>query len=259
MIRIIAIDWSGAAKRAADKIWIAEASDGDLLRLECGRDREQTAAWLIEQASHSEPPVVGMDFAFSFPAWFLQELGIESAPELWRRLHDGRYKEWLASCDPPFWGRAGSKCTIDRARRSRRTDNDHGAKSVFQIGGAGAVGTGSIRGMSVLHMLRNNGFRVWPFDDTVPNASTIVEIYPRAWSRGVVKSSGSHRAAFIAKPRFPRLSDGMRILAASNDDAFDAAISALAMDEHRSDLGALPCIADRISRLEGLIWPNTDS
>jgi hypothetical protein len=93
----------------------------------------------------------------------------------------------------------------------------------------------------------------------VPKASTIREIYPRAWSRGVIKSSGSHRAAFVAKPRFPGLSAGMRILAASNDDAFDAAISALAMDKHRSVLATLPPVADRVSRLEGLIWMSPDS
>ena len=37
-------------------------------------------------------------------------------------------------------------------------------KSVFQIGGAGSVGTASLRGMPVLQRLREAGFAVWPFD-----------------------------------------------------------------------------------------------
>jgi hypothetical protein len=77
------VDWSGAAANAATKIWLAEASDGTLLRVECGRGREALADFLIREAEQSDDGVVGFDFAFSFLAWFLEERVFASAPELW--------------------------------------------------------------------------------------------------------------------------------------------------------------------------------
>src|SRR5712691_4647107 len=49
---------------------------------------------------------VGLDFAFSFPAWFLTDHGHKSVRELWAaaELHG---EEWLKECAPPFWGRPG--------------------------------------------------------------------------------------------------------------------------------------------------------
>src|ERR1035438_6219537 len=38
-------------------------------------------------------------------------------------------------------------------------------KSPFQIGGAGAVGTGTLRGIPELERLHEAGFRVWPFEE----------------------------------------------------------------------------------------------
>src|SRR5690606_29646039 len=113
------------------------------------------------------PLVVGLDFAFSFPAWFVEGQGFSEASELWAAMHGGLAERWLQSCEPPFWGRPGKpKC--GEHPHFRRTEQDyrsrgHQAKSVFQIGGAGAVGTGSLRGMPVLHRLRRAGFTVWPF------------------------------------------------------------------------------------------------
>lgn len=52
----------------------------------------------------------------------------------------------------------------------RRTDRERPAvggirpTSGFQIGGAGAVGTGAVRGMPMLARLRAAGFAIWPFD-----------------------------------------------------------------------------------------------
>src|SRR5947207_2673911 len=73
----------------------------------------------------------------------------------------------------------------------RRTDRDVPGiggirpKSVFQIGGAGAVGTGSIRGMSLLKRLSDAGFAVWPFDSA--QFPLVVEIYPRLLTGSVKK------------------------------------------------------------------------
>ena len=64
MARVIAIDWSGAASGAKNKIWIAEALAGELLFLEDGRSREQVVDWLIERRTQVPEAIVGIDFAF---------------------------------------------------------------------------------------------------------------------------------------------------------------------------------------------------
>jgi catechol 2,3-dioxygenase-like lactoylglutathione lyase family enzyme len=68
--------------------------------------------------------------------------------------------------------------------------NNHEEVVFFQIGGAGAVGTGSLRGMQHLADLAHAGFSIWPFDR--PGWPLAVEIYPRLFTPGVVKSR--HRA-----------------------------------------------------------------
>ena len=70
MKRVIAVDWSGAKSRARSKIWLAEVRDGHLTRLESGRDRRDTVAYVISDASADPDVVIGLDFAFSFPHWF---------------------------------------------------------------------------------------------------------------------------------------------------------------------------------------------
>jgi len=105
-LRVIAIDWSGARTGAAERIWLAEAAQGQLVRLKNGRSREQVAEHLIIEAERDPRLVVGFDFAFSLPAWFLDERGLQNAPELWA-LADREAEGWLARCEPPFWGRPG--------------------------------------------------------------------------------------------------------------------------------------------------------
>jgi hypothetical protein len=191
-MRIIAIDWSGARTGAAKRIWLAEAVQGQLVRLENGRSREQVAEHLMAEAERDPQLVVGFDFAFSLPAWFLDERGLQNAQELWAPV-DHEAEGWLAHCEPPFWGRPGKK------RRVLGSECDHHRiterkvqyatcfrpKSVFQIGGAGPVGTGSLRGMPILHRLTVAGFSVWPFDP--PGWPRIVEIYPRVLTGAVNK------------------------------------------------------------------------
>jgi hypothetical protein len=124
-------------------------------------------------------------------------------------------------------------------------------KSIFQIGGAGAVGTGSLRGMPALQRLHTAGARIWPFSHN--GAPVVVEIYPRLLTGPVRKSSPTARADLLAS-RYPALDDNQRRLAASSEDAFDAAVSALVMVEHVGDLAALPEHPEPIVGLEGCIW-----
>src|SRR5688500_12888030 len=104
--RVIAIDWSGAASGAANLIWIAEVEDGVVTRLENEGVREQVRLLLVSQARPTPQLVVGFDFAFSYPAWFLRERSRDDAPALWEiAATDG--ETWLRDCAPPFWGRPG--------------------------------------------------------------------------------------------------------------------------------------------------------
>jgi hypothetical protein len=254
-MRAIAVDWSGATHTARSHIWLAEAThDGELARLECGRDREELCSHLL-----SLPPtdlVIGFDFAFSFPVWFIHDLGLASAPDLWS-LVARRGEGWLASCEPPFWGRPGCPRPPQTKPAFRLADlavprtSGIAPKSVFQIGGAGAVGTGSIRGMPLLQRLHSAGARVWPFVDG--DSPTLLEIYPRLMTGAVNKSSPAARAALL-DARYRRLAPRHRDIAAASDDAFDAAVSALVMIEYAEDLRALRPERDPVLSLEGRIW-----
>ncbi|HZJ29321.1 MAG TPA: hypothetical protein VFD37_04945, partial [Solirubrobacterales bacterium] len=59
------------------------------------------AAELIRLAGES-PLIVGLDFAFSFPAWFVKErLRADRVEQVWDAAErDG--EDWLRSCEPPF-------------------------------------------------------------------------------------------------------------------------------------------------------------
>ncbi len=156
---------------------------------------------------------------------------------------------------PPFWGRPGKRRPVDGGDGLRATERDVAGigvrpKSTFQIGGAGAVGTGSLRGMPILHRLRDEGFAIWPF--TEAGEHTLVEIYPRLLTGAVTKSRERDRRGYL--DRFPGLAPSMRNAAASCEDAFDAAVSALQMWKHRHELRGLRRAEHRTHLREGLIW-----
>lgn len=258
--RVIAVDWSGAATGSEQKIWLAEVvvPGQEVVRLEAGRNRASIAAHLVSEARRSQRTVVGLDFAFSLPQWFLRSCRLADAVALWQLVAtDG--ERWLAECASPFWGRPGTT-RPQLEEHFRRTDREVPAiggirpKSVFQIGGAGAVGTGSIRGMPLLNRLREAGFSIWPFDS--PSLPMVVEIYPRALTGAVVKGDPDERQEYLQR-NHPQLDPRTRELAAASDDAFDALVSALAMAHHAEEFRHLPAARDDADRFEGRIWlPN---
>ncbi|HEY3841764.1 MAG TPA: hypothetical protein VGL48_00820 [Acidimicrobiales bacterium] len=259
---VVAIDWSGAKIGAASRIWAARARGGVLLELQGGRDRTEVIDHLI--AGRDQFPdglTVGLDFAFSFPAWFLRERACSEVGALWHIVAvEG--EQWLADCLPPFWGRPG-RSRPDLAVPFRRceltaTAGGIAAKSAFQIGGAGAVGTGSIRGMPHLPRLREAGFGIWPFDP--PSLWTVVEIYPRLLTGAVHKRNAEHRTRYLAGSPWS-LSGPFSSAIGGSEDAFDAAISALVMSRHSAQLASLPQTVDPVTLLEGDVWrpPTLDS
>ncbi len=253
MPKIVAIDWSGARRGARRSIWLAEIDGDGVRRLECGRDQNEVVAEVVALATRDPDVVVGLDFAFSAPEWYVRDRGFSNARELWRAM-DREGEQLLAEPRPPFWKTSRAASGLTPEQEYRRTDREvvtsgsSRAQSVFKLVGAGHVGTGSIRGMAALHRLSLHGFHVWPFDRTaLPLA---LEIYPRALTGPVVKSDPAARRAYLEREHdlAPRFAD----LAAADDNAFDALASALVMWRHRDEILSLE--PQPGYELEGRIW-----
>ncbi|ODT04878.1 MAG: hypothetical protein ABS52_01615 [Gemmatimonadetes bacterium SCN 70-22] len=253
--RIIAIDWSGSIAGSERTIYLAEVNNGHVTALERGRNRERLIAHLIDVARRDPEVIVGLDFAFSLPQWFLESKQLSSAPELWE-LAAREAEDWLNRCQPPFWGRPGTT-RPSLPEHFRRADLEVPSvsgvrpKSIFQIAGAGTVGTGSLRGMPELRRLRQAGFAIWPFDP--PRLPLVIEIYPRILTGQITKSSPEARAAYLSK-RVPDLAADFRVRAATSDDAFDALLSAIEMAARVDELISLPTARDAQDLKEGRIW-----
>jgi hypothetical protein len=280
---VIAIDWSGRVDVAGQRRHIVAAVwHQGRVRVEAGRTREEVTQWLIAQADRSPALVVGFDFCFSFPAWFLHETGAASAPEFWQ-VAAAHVDRWLVHGgeDRRFWGRPHKRppeFSGERLHRMLRgTDIDCKLaahipeeeramrvkgitpKSVFQIGGSGSVGTASLRGMVTLETLRAAGFRVWPFDTPLAGRPLVVEMYSRLNTGPVHKSNPVARAAYLkakrkSDPAYAALSRSALRSAQEGEDAFDALVSCMVMTAHLEGFYTLPRPADTNYALEGWTW-----
>lgn len=286
--RLVAVDWSGDKSKSGQKrkIWAGIWTQGGSVALENGRTREELATRLTNLAKETPKMVVGIDFCFSYPAWFLRELRMGTVAEFWDFVANVHGERWLsAACDEArFWGRRGPLrdgktppefCGENRTLMFRRADaackikgrilcqknaekvKGIAPKSPFQIGGAGAVGTGTLRGIPMLRDLRREGFSVWPFD--VPTLPLVVEIYPRLLTGEVKKSRADGRTTYLSEriavdDRYGRLNDDVLAKALSSEDAFDALVSVMVMAEHRLDFLSLQQAEDETERLEGAVW-----
>ena len=280
---VIAIDWSGRVDLAGQRRHIVAATwQQGKVRVENGRTRDEVAEWLIVQAHKDPALVVGFDFCFSFPAWFLHEVGAGTAPEFWKTVAE-HGERWLSreSEDRRFWGKPHKRPAEFSGeqlhRMLRATDIDCKLiahipeeeralrvkgitpKSVFQIGGSGSVGTASLRGMKTLQRLHEAGFRVWPFDKPVAGQPLVVEMYSRLNTGRVHKSNPVARAEYLLRkrredPAYAALSRTALAKARAGEDAFDALVSCMVMTEHRDSFYPLPEPRDPKHRLEGWTW-----
>ena len=196
-MRVLAVDWSGAVQGEQRLIWLAEAAaDGErLLRLEAGRSREELVAHLVAELPPGTPAVVGLDFAFA------RARLVRGAA---RRAHGGR----------AVGARGRRRRAVAARRRAARGGAGRAsggptlpshlrltelalppAKSVFQVGGTGAVGTGSVRGMPLL--LRPAAGRLR--DLAVPRRRLAARRrdLPASLHAPVRKSSAGARAAYL--------------------------------------------------------------
>lgn len=253
---VLAADWSGAATGEARTLWLASArpvlADGKqtgILTDLRPRTRKQAAEAIVDAAATDPALVVGLDFSFSMPAWWLDACGLASVDELWADVD--RLEGWLAQCSAPFWGRRGHRRPASIGGRPLRLTElaaPGRPGSVFQISGAGAVGTASLRGMPTLAILRAAGFAIWPFDPwTLP---VVIEVWPRLAIGALVKSRPEDRRRW-ANTEPPHLGpvDPGRIH--SSADALDAAAAALWLCERSTEVR--PDIDDAVVVREGWI------
>ncbi len=101
--QFLAVDWSGRVTAAGQRrhIFIATWRAG-AVTLECGYTHEEVCALLLAAGAQTHDLVVGLDFAFSFPAWWLLEQSCADACALWQlAAKDG--ERWLREGREPFW------------------------------------------------------------------------------------------------------------------------------------------------------------
>ena len=261
LLRFIAVDWSGAKSGAEQRRRIVTADwHAGTITLTAGRTREETTEWLIDQARTTPRLAVGMDFSFSFPYWFVKKTSSASIESFWQ-VAETSAENWLFNCEDPFWGRPGRRCPENHrapAWRGYRLCEQPAVigwqpKSTFQIGGAGAVGTGSLRGIATLRALHRAGFSIWPFHP--PAFPCVVEIYPRSFTGPICKSNSAERAAYLRTHLDGQLSQETFDRAASSEDAFDALCSVIGMARQRDDFLKLKQATDGRKLLEGDIFP----
>jgi hypothetical protein len=218
--RIVIVDWSAAntPKRGADSIWSY-----------CTDDREPVnhptrAGAFTELATKLQTPgrtLVGFDFPLGYPSGFAGAAGLDGeqpwsaawrflagavvddernrnnrwwvAAELNRRMGQRRFwgvpprfaSEHLWSRKVPITAEFRTSESVLRSRRSYPS-------SVWQLLGAGSVGSQTITGIPVVHRLRHHPLlahraRVWPFETglapaTGDQAIVIAEVWPSACS-----------------------------------------------------------------------------
>ena len=236
------------------------------MRLRNGLTRVEAGEVLAEVVGSSAPVAIGLDFAFSFPEWYLTKHNLNSARELWI-LAAEKGEEWLNGNTWPFWGRKGvyekRPKNLGIHLQFRQTDaelraQEHSPKSVFQVFGGGAVGTGSIRGFPLLTRLWGAGASIWPFDAPESGRSIVVEIYPRLFYGNRITNNGKvvgrdSRGEFL-KAHYPELEQHWQDIMLGNQNAFDAGVSALVMSKHAEEFGNLSPATDPTKQLEGEIW-----
>ncbi|MEM6407830.1 MAG: molybdopterin-binding protein [Pseudomonadota bacterium] len=212
----IIVDWSGGndagPRPKKDAIWIGAFRNGISEEPVYLRNRGLAEAWLAERIDQElnagRRLAIGLDFAFGYPRGFAEALtGTPDPLALWdwfeARVEDQPERnnraalagEINAKFDGvgPFWGNPSPKsdvahlprkglartCTAFAERRKVETQAT-GSFPVWQLAGAGAVGSQVIMGLPVLARLRRRfagQIAVWPFEP-LDRPIAFVEVWP---------------------------------------------------------------------------------
>lgn len=217
---IVMVDWSGGNGHGPtprkDAIWADVARAGMGEEPVYLRNRQVAEAWLADlfeaERAQSRRVLAGFDFPFGFPAGVAARITDRADPfGLWHwlnaRIADSptRNNRWQVAAEMnaffpgvgPFWGN-GTKTDVEGLPRKGRDRHGHGAPewrqveratkgafSVWQLAGAGAVGSQVLMGLPVLARLRRRfAARVWPFE-APEGALVFAEIWPTLIDRAV--------------------------------------------------------------------------
>lgn len=211
---VIVVDWSGGNDRGptpkADAIWACVARGGVTEAPVYLRNRQVAEAWIadtlqIERAA-GRRVMVGFDFPFGYPRGFARAVAgtddplalwnwladrIEDAPKANNRFDVAGAINLALGGNGPFWGN-GLKREIDGlprtkagyenpfAQRRQAEERAKGAFSVWQLSGAGSVGSQALMGLPVLARLRQRfggDLAVWPFQP-LDAGIALVEVWP---------------------------------------------------------------------------------
>lgn len=211
---VIVVDWSGGNDRGptpkADAIWACVARGGVAETPVYLRNRQVAEGWIadilqIERAA-GRRVMVGFDFPFGYPRGFARAVAgtddplalwdwladrIEDAPKANNRFDVAGAINLSLGGKGPFWGN-GLKRDIDGlartktgyenpfAERRRAELLAKGSFAVWQLSGAGSVGSQALMGLPVLARLRRRfggDLAVWPFQP-LDAGIALVEVWP---------------------------------------------------------------------------------
>jgi hypothetical protein len=291
--RFIGVDWSGAATRSGQRIYIAEAHRRDALvtvnAVVRARDRDAVEAWLrgapLEHApAWEEWPgpsrvdrrsrwIVALDFAFGFPAgfrhphgdgdWGWSDLGAWAAALDQRTNGSPEPVRAAIAADPglarQFRLEAGHALPKEDRRLTDRLAPRR-TESVFHLIGPSQVGVGSITGIAMLHRLRDaERLAVWPFDppDRIDGAGAVlVEVFPRMWlGPGIRKNELPERVRQLEAWQHEGIAfrGKAELAAASSGDALDAVAAAIGAARSCYRLPSPEAVPAEARRREGWI------
>ena len=213
---VIMVDWSGGRDRGAkpkkDAIWICEGSAGGVQPPEYCRNRGVAEAWLTarlaELITKGTRVLLGFDFPMGYPVgagraicgsdnpldlwgYFGRTLSpdpmVNDTPRLAAHLNemafgggDGPFWFNVERADNPHLPRKKPIWRFDFPEKRAAEAGAKGAFTVWQMGGAGAVGAQAMTGMATLSRLRarfGHALRAWPFE-AGDGPVTLVEIWP---------------------------------------------------------------------------------
>lgn len=220
--RVAVLDWSAAGRpvRGANSIWLGVAGPDGVATANIATRAAAAAqlhALVTEALTAGERLLIGVDFAFGFPAGFARALtGRDGALAVWDWLaarvtdsDDNRsnYRAVAAGINArlgpgaPFWGNgaradipglprrkpalpaglAPHRATDLAARAVTERSGTTRPKPVWQLAGAGAVGAQTLTGLPRLQALRAafpGRIAVWPFDPIDTAPVVLAEVYP---------------------------------------------------------------------------------
>lgn len=199
--RYIGIDYSGAGAPDSPQPGLAVFAAVPEREPSCVKpsparkwNRKGLAAWLVDQLAGSEPVIVGIDHAFSFPQSYLDRYHLRS----WDEFLDD-FCEHYPTCTRPVQdcregnSRCGEPCELRLADRWTSS-----AKSVFLFDVNGSVAKSSHAGIPWLHFLRRHErlqgrVHFWPFDgfEIMGGRSVVAEVYPSIFRNRYPKPGNS--------------------------------------------------------------------